>query len=63
MVIVEHCSDRTHIELTPADLSYSDITIDELEGHLQVINRGQPSRPLPACPDAGGYAVQLADGA
>ncbi|MBT6276943.1 MAG: amino acid adenylation domain-containing protein [Chromatiales bacterium] len=31
MVIVEHCSDRTHIELTPADLSYSDITIDELE--------------------------------
>ena len=31
VVILEHCSGRVHSELTPTDLSYTDITIDELE--------------------------------
>jgi non-ribosomal peptide synthase protein (TIGR01720 family) len=30
-VIVEHCLLQTHTELTPADLSYSELSVDELE--------------------------------
>jgi non-ribosomal peptide synthase protein (TIGR01720 family) len=32
LVIIDHCCSRNDTELTPADFTYSDLTIDELEG-------------------------------
>jgi non-ribosomal peptide synthase protein (TIGR01720 family) len=32
--IIEHCCDGRQTEPTPSDLTYSDLTLDELEGIL-----------------------------